>query len=94
MKSPALQEKSIAPRMPEGKGARPSAVASGLAGGAEHTGMHARCLPIICWPVSKNSKACSAQGTGEWLHTCLQKQLWGEGMSLQQRQIHMLAVIL
>lgn len=66
----ALQkEKPVAPQTPEGKGAWPSAVASGLAGGARQPCMHTRCLPIICWPVSKKSEACSAQGTGERLFT-------------------------
>lgn len=53
----------------EGEGARPRAVASGLAGGTQRTCVHSRCLPVRRWPVSKKSTACSGQGTRERLFT-------------------------
>lgn len=65
------EEKTIPLWMPKGEGAGPSAVALGLAGGTQCTCFHTRCLPIGCWPVSKKSKAGSAQGTGEQLFTCV-----------------------
>lgn len=43
--------------------------AVGWVRGTWGTQIHTRCLPISCWQGSKESKACSAQGTGERLFT-------------------------
>jgi len=50
------------------------------------TGAWARRLPTSLWPDSKKSTRRTT------VHRHLQEQLWGEGMSLQQLQMRVLAV--
>lgn len=77
------EEKMMDPHVPEREGAWPWAAASGLSEGVQCPHMHTHCPSINHWLVSKKS----TRHRRMTIHTCLQKQLWGEVRSLQQHQI-------